>query len=84
MFPAKVSSKGQVTLPAEVRKALNIKPGARVQFFIDGDNVQVRSAEKGIEELRGSVSADGPQDFKSVRQQVMKEIADACSKDARN
>jgi antitoxin PrlF len=33
MPTAKVTSKGQVTIPNEVRKALNLKPGDRIDFF---------------------------------------------------
>lgn len=35
---AKVTSKGQITLPAKLRERLGIKPGDRVQFEVDGKN----------------------------------------------
>jgi AbrB family looped-hinge helix DNA binding protein len=34
---AKVTSKGQVTIPAEVRQALGISDGDRLQFFVHRD-----------------------------------------------
>jgi len=37
MYKAKITSKGQITLPAEVRKALGLKPGGKVVFFEDGN-----------------------------------------------
>lgn len=70
---AKVSSKGQITLPAEVRKQLNIHPGVRVQFVIEKDSVRILLVEGGIETLRGAVPASEPQDFKAVRHQAMEE-----------
>ncbi len=35
---AKVTSKGQITLPAKLRERLGIKPGDRVSFEEDGKN----------------------------------------------
>jgi AbrB family looped-hinge helix DNA binding protein len=37
MTTAAVTSKGQITIPAEVRKKLGLKPGDRVRF-IEGEN----------------------------------------------
>lgn len=70
---AKVSKKGQITLPAEVRKRLNIGLGTYVRFIIEGGNARIVPAGKGIETLLGSVHGPGPQDFKAVRQQAMEE-----------
>ena len=38
---AKVMSKGQVTIPKNVRAALGINTGDRVTFIVDGNNVRV-------------------------------------------
>ena len=38
---ARVMSKGQVTIPKEVRAALGIDTGDRVTFIVDGGNVRV-------------------------------------------
>lgn len=35
MPTATVTSKGQVTIPKSIRDAFNIKPGDRIEFFID-------------------------------------------------
>jgi AbrB family looped-hinge helix DNA binding protein len=37
MPTATVTSKGQITIPAEVRKALRLEPGTQIQFFA-GEN----------------------------------------------
>ena len=39
IYKAKVTSKGQITLPAEVRKGLGLKAGEKVAFFegLDGE-----------------------------------------------
>ena len=36
---AKVMSKGQITLPVEIRKLLGINTGDRVSFIVNGDTV---------------------------------------------
>lgn len=37
----KVTTKGQVTIPLEIRDQLNIHPGAEVEFRIDGNAVKL-------------------------------------------
>lgn len=44
-----VSSKGQVTLPADIRKRLGIAAGTRLQFVVRGDDLL------GIVKVGGSV-----------------------------
>lgn len=41
---AKVTSKGQITIPLEIRRALGVAPGDRVIFENDGRSIQVRAA----------------------------------------
>ena len=48
---ATVTSKGQVTLPAELRRALGIKPGQTVGFRQDGDHT-IMEAPASIEDVR--------------------------------
>jgi len=54
MPTAKITSKGQITIPNEVRKALNLKPGDRVDFFqnLDGEYV-LFPMNRSIMDLRG-------------------------------
>ena len=40
---AKVTSKGQVPIPREVRRFLRLRPGDSVVFAIDGDGVHLRA-----------------------------------------
>jgi len=53
---ATITSKGQVTVPAAIRKALNLKQGTRVRFILDADGVLRISVPKytTIEDLRGA------------------------------
>ena len=48
MKGSKVSSKGQITLPIEARKHLNIQPGVRVRFVLEEDCIRMVPVENGI------------------------------------
>ena len=52
---AKITSKGQITLPLEVRRLLGVRPGDRVLFETNKDGVRVRPvrAESPFEKYRG-------------------------------
>lgn len=53
---AKVSSKGQITLPKEIRDLLGLKPGSAVGFHIAADGVRIESvSEKQARALAGSL-----------------------------
>ncbi len=39
MTSARLSSKSQIVIPAEVRRQLGLNPGDRVTFVIEGDHV---------------------------------------------
>ena len=41
---AKVMSKGQITLPLEIRKLLGLKTGDKVSFIVNGDNVIIANS----------------------------------------
>ncbi len=43
---AQITSKGQVTVPIEIRKLLRLKQGDRVVFEAEGDLVVLRRAHK--------------------------------------
>lgn len=51
---AKVTSKGQLTIPKEVRSALNIQTGDRLAFEIAGDEIVVRKSVQP-QDLLGTV-----------------------------
>ena len=54
MSEATVTSKGQVTIPADIRKALGLSPGERVVFtrLEDGTTV-MRAKTRSILQLKG-------------------------------
>ena len=45
---ARVTSKGQVTIPKEIRRVLGIKEGDSLLFEVEGDEVRVRAARNPV------------------------------------
>jgi AbrB family looped-hinge helix DNA binding protein len=41
----RITSKGQVTIPQEIRERLGLLPHSEVEFEIDGDSVRIRRAK---------------------------------------
>jgi antitoxin PrlF len=57
---AKVSSKGQITLPKELRDCLGIQPHDRVELALDGDRLVLRRRERlSWRDLKGILPATG-------------------------
>jgi antitoxin PrlF len=56
MFKAKLTSKGQITLPVEMRTALGLKPGDKVVFFKAHDGEFIVRRVGSILELEGSLA----------------------------
>jgi len=70
-----VSSKGQVTIPKDVRDALGLKPMDRVTFEAQDGQAVVRRVRSFLE-LGGSVEPrNRPEDWKKVREEVRRIIA---------
>jgi antitoxin PrlF len=40
-----ISSKGQITVPLEIRRRLGLKKGDRVEFVVEGDRTIMRPAQ---------------------------------------
>lgn len=49
----RITSKGQVTIPIEIRESAGLMPGTEVEFVMDGDKVQLRRAVQPQGETRG-------------------------------
>ena len=53
-FDARITSKGQTTVPLEIRKLLGLDPGSTIQFIATGDGkVEVVAKRHGISHLKG-------------------------------
>jgi len=57
MQTSTITSKGQVTIPAEMRKRLGLKAGDQVGFIIDDEGIRVVPREHRIEAAFGLCKA---------------------------
>ena len=64
---SRVSSKGQITIPIEIRKKLNIKEGDKVLFVEEDGNIFVLNASLiALKEIQENMKDEGDkQDFNS-------------------
>ncbi len=61
MPTATMTSKGQITIPIQIRKALGLKPGVRIDFYEAEDGEYTFRPKTGsIMEMRGCLAYDGP------------------------
>jgi antitoxin PrlF len=63
-----MTSKGQTTVPKEIRDALDLKPGARLTWQVNGGRVEVSTERPAFWRWVGFIK-DGPSDVvKAVRE----------------
>jgi antitoxin PrlF len=73
-----LTSKGQMTIPKEVRKALNLKPSGKVIIVVEGNQAIIKPLKGDLLDLGGSVkipNKEKPIDFKKVREETKRQIA---------
>jgi len=71
-----LTSKGQTTIPLEVREALGLRPGMRIVFEISGSTAVLRP-HAGVMSLYGALKApcDEHIDFKDARAAALQQWA---------
>lgn len=57
MKTSSVTVKGQVTIPAELRRELGLKPGDRVEFARKGGKILIQRRESRVEAAFGMIKA---------------------------
>lgn len=73
---ATITTKGQVTIPAEVRKALGLRPRDKVAFVFDQGQVKIEPSSSTLRHGFGAVEPrKKPEDFKRLRGRVQKWVA---------
>jgi len=73
-----LTSKGQVTIPKEVRKALNLGPYEKVIIMVEGNQAIIKPLKGNLLDMGGSLripEKEKPIDFKKVREEVKKRTA---------
>lgn len=69
-----VTSKGQVTIPKEIRLLLNINPSDKVDFSVENGKVVLKPI-KTLQNFRGSVPAKGVGDLAIERQKTKSAVS---------
>ena len=78
---AKVMSKGQVTIPKEVRTALGINTGDRVTFIVNGNEVKiVNSTIFALLQLQQKMKGEASKVGLMSEDDIMKWISDSRKK----
>ena len=75
MIVGKVGRRGQMTVPKEIRRSLNLHEGDRIAFIRRGDEVVLQPLTDTLLDLRGSVPVEEPQDFAAIRARVVQDRA---------
>jgi antitoxin PrlF len=66
---SKVTSQGQISVPAEVRRRLGIGPGSIIEWNEEGDQIVVRRKGKyTFADIRRALFPDGPPKRVSIKQ----------------
>lgn len=53
MTTATLTSKGQTTIPKEIRDYLSLEPGDRIEFLVQDNVVVLRAATRKVTDLKG-------------------------------
>jgi antitoxin PrlF len=75
MTHSTVTSKGQTTIPGEIRAALNIKPGDKLEYAVDGNQATIR-VHPGTRSLKGALAS------KKGKGMTFAQVREAAGKDA--
>ena len=75
MLNVRVSPKGQITLPREIRRKLKIKAGDQMAVILDGEQIVFRPFTKTLLDMRGSIKVRSAQDFDKIRREALKKRA---------
>jgi antitoxin PrlF len=76
MTRATLTSKGQLTVPKDVRERLGLRSGDRVVFEFEGDSVRLKAERRrSLEELRGSLPATREYPGKEAEREAAREHA---------
>lgn len=67
-----------MTIPREVRKALNLKPSEKVVIVVEGDQAILQPLRGNILDIGGTINIgerEKPVHFRKVRERVRRQIA---------
>ena len=76
-FETRLTEKGQVTIPQEIRRLIGLQPRDIVRFEVVGEEVRIKRATSKLLAGFGAVTPkQRPEDFHSIREEVERRIAE--------
>lgn len=77
-YVATLTQRGQITVPAEVRRVLGARPRGKLAFQVEGEQVRLVPAAFTLETAYGSVPPIAPpEDFKRIEREAKEEHAES-------
>jgi len=74
ILKSKITSKGQITLPKEVRKLLNVQEGNVIVFERENDKIVIKPA-RTLRDFKGVLkNRSKEEDFDEIRKRVKKYV----------
>lgn len=71
MYTVKIGSRGQITVPREIRRLYGLMEGDSLAMIPLENQVILRPLTQTLLDVRGSVPVEAPQDFDQIRKQVI-------------
>lgn len=66
-----LTSKGQTTIPVEIRRHFGLNDGDKLQFFVEGDHIVMVPAKGSVTDLKGIIPMpDKPVSIEDMKQAV--------------
>lgn len=81
MWLTRVSTRGRVTIPKDLREKLQLKQGDKVAFVRIGDDVYMQPMKETLLDKMGAIPVDGPQDFEKIREETIRRLSDPSKDD---
>ena len=74
-----VTTKGQITIPVEIRRLLQVKPHDRVAFVVEDETVRLVRGESVVARTAGALKQDTPplsaEDLRDVAEETIAQDA---------
>ncbi|WP_068675364.1 AbrB/MazE/SpoVT family DNA-binding domain-containing protein [Oceanobacillus sp. Castelsardo] len=69
LVSGKMTSKGQITIPKELRDRLDLSVGDQIKFLIEDDEVRIKPLKKKLlSQVIGRISSEEEIDLKEIRE----------------
>ena len=81
-YVSNLTSKGQVTIPVSIRKALGLKPRDKVAFRMENGTVRIQPARASVRDSAGTLNVPGFRSMKQLRRETEQLVAERALKRA--